>query len=425
MADNAQNDGVARSNTARDILREGSPEPPSEEARAMPSEPVAPEPDTPTTLREMFTSGREHRVITLDIAPAAIFKVLLTCLALMFVFKVWKVIILILFSLMLTAALNPVVRRLQKVFNRTWAVLAIVVGLIALIVGCLWLLVPSIYDQTVSIGHNAPGLAAKLQTILRQHHIRVNIQDQVAAFSTRITSAIPELLNVVTLVGEGIAAFVVVLVMAIYMLLEGPKVGAALARLLPVDRRLSAVKMVNEMSVQVGGYIRGQVIASLLAGVFSVILLYSLHIPNALALAVLAAVVDVLPLIGVLIATCAASLMALTAVSASKALIVLVLYLVYHQLESHVIIPQIYGSTLNLSLTVIVISILTGAELLGMAGIVLALPFAAATPSVLKFFHDWQEEHAEKDQGGGSDAAAAVVASGHPMPDTARSPKRA
>jgi predicted PurR-regulated permease PerM len=77
------------------------------------------------------------------------------------------------------------------------------------------------------------------------------------------------------------------------------------------------------------------------------------------------------------------------------ALAVLVGYVLYHQLESHVIVPRIYGDTMKLSASVIVIAILIGATLMGILGAILALPVAAAVPVVLRFVDEWRELESE------------------------------
>jgi predicted PurR-regulated permease PerM len=139
-----------------------------------------------------------------------------------------------------------------------------------------------------------------------------------------------------------------------------------------------------------------QIITSGLAGIFSFLLLYIVGVPGALALGALAVIADAIPLIGLLLALLPAALMALT-VSTAKAGIVVLAYLAYHQLEDHFIAPKVYGETLGLSLSVIVISILIGVELMGMTGAVLALPAAAVIRSLCTFYQKWQEAHNEEE----------------------------
>jgi len=120
------------------------------------------------------------------------------------------------------------------------------------------------------------------------------------------------------------------------------------------------------------------------------------RLDRALALAAIAAVADAVPIIGVLIALLPATLMALT-VSLAKAEIVVAAYLIYHQFESHLIGPRVYGQALGLRLSVVVISVLIGVELMGILGAVLALPVAAAIPSVIAYIQEYPERHSTEE----------------------------
>jgi predicted PurR-regulated permease PerM len=135
---------------------------------------------------------------------------------------------------------------------------------------------------------------------------------------------------------------------------------------------------------------RGQLITSALAGLFAYVLLGAFGVPEPLALAFLMAVTDAIPMVGPLIGTVPAVLMALTQ-GVPVALIVLAAYIAYHQIESHVLVPKIYGTTMSLSPSVIVIAILIGATLMGVLGALLALPVAAAVPVVLRHVEEWRE----------------------------------
>ena len=335
------------------------------------------------------TPPPKHRVM-FDIAPAAIFRIVFTLATFWFVMRIFPVLLLVILSLMLVATFNPLVRRWQARLGRSWAIVAVVTALIVAFLGTLALLIPPLVIQGAKVVENAPHYSDQIQKLLAQHNIHYNIQREVQQMSGKLTESTPEVMSILTSVVGAVAAFATVAILTIYLLIEGPDVGKALIRLLPRKERLHARRLVMEIGLQVGGYMRGQIITSALAGVFSFITCWAAGVPAAFALGALAAIADAVPLIGLLIALVPAALLALT-VSASKAGIVIVAYLVYHQLEDHFIAPKVYGSALGLSLSVIVISILIGVELMGMLGAVLALPVAAAIPSIIAFIQEWQE----------------------------------
>jgi predicted PurR-regulated permease PerM len=127
----------------------------------------------------------------------------------------------------------------------------------------------------------------------------------------------------------------------------------------------------------VGGFLRGQAITSLAIGVYTFLLLSIVGAPNPLAFAVLAAFADVIPLVGALIATVPPVAAALEE-SATMGLIVLIGLVAYQQFEDRYLAPRVYGRTLNLPPLIVLIAILAGAELLGIVGVLLALPLTAA-----------------------------------------------
>ncbi len=337
----------------------------------------------------------KHRV-TFDIAPAAIYRIGAAIAVVWLLIRIFPVIILVVLSLMLVAAFNPVVRKLQARLGRPGAIAAIISLIVVVFLGTLALLIPPLMSQGELIVHNAPHYAHQIQDTFSAHGIHVNILKQVEALTGKPAGASSQLVGVLSGAIGLIASFVTVAILTIYLLIEGPEFGTSVLRLLPRKERLSFRRLVMEIGEQVGGYMRGQMITSGLAGLFSFTTCLLLGIPNPLALGALAAIADAIPMIGLLIALVPAAIMALT-ISPSKAGIVVAVYLIYHQIEDHFIAPKVYGKALGLSLSIIVISILVGAELMGMLGAVLALPVAAAIPSLIKFIQEWQESQGASD----------------------------
>jgi predicted PurR-regulated permease PerM len=143
----------------------------------------------------------------------------------------------------------------------------------------------------------------------------------------------------------------------------------------------------------VGGYIRGQAITSGAIFVFTFVLLTVMGVPNALALAALAAIFDLIPLVGVYLVVLVVALPALL-VSVTTAVVVVGAMLLYQQFEDRVLVPRVYGAVLRLPTIAVVLAILAGAELLGIVGALLALPVAAAIRVVVEYFAEVRGESA-------------------------------
>lgn len=307
---------------------------------------------------------------------------------------VWPVLVLVLLSLMLVAMFNPLVRRLQRHLTRAWAITAVVIGCVATMAGLLVVVIPPLVRQARELMIHLPFYLTQIESAARQMHIPLRLHGTSLDLSKRAAAVGPEALNVLWTVFSSVTGVLTVAVLTTYLLIDGPRVASGLLRLLPRAQRLPARQMFAEIGLQVGGYMRGQIITSLLSGVFAYVLLRLCGVPEALSLACLMAVSDAIPMVGPLIGTVPAVLMALPR-GAPVALTVLAGYVLYHQLESHVLVPRIYGKTMSLSPSVVVIAILIGATLMGILGALLALPVAAAIPVVLRYVQEWHDRAEE------------------------------
>jgi predicted PurR-regulated permease PerM len=171
------------------------------------------------------------------------------------------------------------------------------------------------------------------------------------------------------------------------LLVDAPRLKRYAERFVPADRKPEFEHFVHALGRVVGGYVRGQLITSAIIGVYTMIVLLILQVPNPVAFGVLAAIADVIPLVGALIAVAPPTFAAFQE-SSTQALIVLGALLVYQQFEDRYLVPRIYGVTLNLPAIVVLLAVLMGGELLGVAGILLALPAAAAGRVVLDYYLD-------------------------------------
>jgi predicted PurR-regulated permease PerM len=165
--------------------------------------------------------------------------------------------------------------------------------------------------------------------------------------------------------------------LALYFLIDRDRLRGTLFSLLPRDYHLRLSRVLLSLQIIVGGYIRGQMITSALMAVFTFALLSVFGIRNALALAIFAGLANVLPYVGVVLATLpvviAAAPHGLVVVG-----VVLGAMLAYQELESRFIVPHVYGKALRLPSSIVLVALLVGGTLMGVVGALLALPVAAA-----------------------------------------------
>jgi len=200
---------------------------------------------------------------------------------------------------------------------------------------------------------------------------------------------------------EAMIGVVLVLVIAVYLLVEGRQMFEWLLAFAPEKNRPRIRRTACEASEVVLAYMRGQAITCFLCGGVALTTLLILHVPASLPLAVLAFVCDLVPVIGTIVMTAPAVLLAML-VSPAAAIIVFAVYMAYHFIESYFVIPRVYGKQMRLSTLTVLLAVTAGGALQGPVGAVLILPFVAVYPIVerlwlrTKLQDDTVERHEEQ-----------------------------
>ena len=179
-----------------------------------------------------------------------------------------------------------------------------------------------------------------------------------------------------------------------YMLLDGPRLVERFYAFLPESARPRWQRVGHEIYRTVGGYVTGNVVISVIAGVAAAIVLFALGSKYSVALAVVVAILDLVPLAGATMAAVIVSAVVFVELGWVKGVIIIVFFLLYQQLENHVLQPVIYGRTVQLSPLVVLISVLIGAELAGILGALAAIPVAGMVQAVGREFLRYRAETA-------------------------------
>jgi predicted PurR-regulated permease PerM len=184
---------------------------------------------------------------------------------------------------------------------------------------------------------------------------------------------------------NAVVAVLTIAFLTLFMLLEGPSWVERIYSLLPETSQPRWRRVGHEIYRTVGGYVTGNLAISFVAGVASTVVLLVLGVPYAVALGLLVAILDLVPLAG---ATIAAVIVATVGFlhSITAGVVLIVFFIVYQQFENHVLQPLVYGRTVQLSPLVVLIAVLMGAKLAGVVGALGAIPIAGSIQVVLL---DW------------------------------------
>ncbi len=328
--------------------------------------------------------------LELRISWATLLKVAAALLAGWACVRLWTTVELLFFGALIAIALSPVVRALEKRHvSRGRAVLLLAVGAVFLGGAFVFFVLPPLVEQLSAMWKGLPALRGSVSRSLEHGGLpaRVVLPLLDLPYSQEVDAwfARPLVWGPPTFRTAG--AVVIVLVVSLYLLLDGPRVVAWLLAYAPRAHRRRMGDMVPELFAVVQGYTTGQLIASSLFAAFAFSALAAAGVPGAVPLALLAAVCDVIPVAGIIVVTAVAALSALT-VSPSLALLVAALFVAYHLFEAYMLLPRLYGSRLRLSTLTVLLAVLAGGTLGGISGAILALPLVAAYPVVEKHWLD-------------------------------------
>jgi predicted PurR-regulated permease PerM len=204
---------------------------------------------------------------------------------------------------------------------------------------------------------------------------------------SRLTIGAGAALTVTKSVLTAVAATLTIVFMTFFMLLEGPHWVERVMGLIPEEQQPRWRRVGHDIYRTVGGYVTGNLLISLIAGVSSGIVLWLVDVPFVVALGLLVGIFDLIPLAGATIAAVVCVLVAIAASGTTAAIIVAVFFIAYQQLENHLIQPLVYGRTVQLSPLAVLVSVLVGAQIAGILGALAAIPIAGAIQVVLI---DWR-----------------------------------
>lgn len=324
----------------------------------------------------------------IDISLATIMKIVLVILGIWFLFIISEIVVLFFFALILVAALSPLVEKMSKFIPRSLAVGLLVVVFIGALVGIGFLIVPLLVIEIKQLAMNLPVITSKLGPLYHSiqvsmgnyQEVLLNISSQIGKLTTNIYT---------TTIGfiSGIVAFLTVIILAFYMLVGKESIDTYANNFISDEKRERASKILNKISTKMSQWLGGHLFLMLIVGLLDGIALLSLGIPYALILAIWGALCEIIPYLGPWLGAIPAVLIAFT-VSPLVALLVAIAYIAIQLLESNFLAPKIIGKAVGLSPVIVILSLLAGAKLMGLIGVLVAVPVAAII-SVIIF--EWPE----------------------------------
>ncbi|GAB3756241.1 AI-2E family transporter [Microlunatus parietis] len=307
-----------------------------------------------------------------------------------------SVLILILVAMFIALGLNPMVELLRKRVRRRWlAVLIVVLGLLVVLGLASFAIVPVFTQQITNLVVQAPTI---LSDLLRNPQIDAfDQQYQVISNLTQFLGSgawVNQLFGGILGAGQIVIGAVfsgfTLLILTLWFLASLPAIKAGIYRLAPASKRDRVAELGDMVSDRIGSYLSGLFVVVTCAGIGSFVFLWivGIWVPElrnfALALAVLVALFDFIPMIGPPIAAVIVCVIAFVQ-SPVSGIAAVIYYLIYLQFESYVLSPRVMKRSVNVPGALVVIAALIGGTLLGVVGALIAVPTAAA---VLLLLHE-------------------------------------
>ncbi|MEP7331631.1 MAG: AI-2E family transporter [Terracoccus sp.] len=296
------------------------------------------------------------------------------------------VITLLVISFFLTLSLNPLVEALtRRRLARGWSVAVVSLGALGVLALILWVVIPPVAAQSTELANNAPGYLSDLlkdhwvQDMDHRYQVIAKIQEEVdkrVADGNLWVGVFGGVLDIGKVILSGVFGVLTVFVLTLYFLASLPSIKHAAYSVVPASRRPRVISLSEEIMRRVGSYAIGQVCVAAINAFFAWIMMTLIGLRFAAVLAVAVGLLGLIPMVG---ATLGATVVALVAFfdEPKKALIVIVYFVVYQQIENYAVMPRIMQRTVSVPGVLTVVAALIGGTLGGIVGALLAIPVAA------------------------------------------------
>jgi predicted PurR-regulated permease PerM len=313
-------------------------------------------------------------------------------------YRFYQIVFILFIAILMGTVIRPVVTWLhRRGLPRIVGIILVFLLLLVLLIGFVLLLFPLIVEQGTTIAAAVPGYYQSLRGWM------VNYPNQlIVRLSEFLPAALPSLVPVqqtgpqmlasaeqafgyVSLAAKVIFMATALLLLVFHWTLDGPRTIQSLLMLVPKGQRQSISELVSAIETKVGFYIAGQGVLCLVIGVMALVAYLLIGLPNALALAFVAGVLEAIPTIGPLLGAIPAALVALS-IAPAKLVWVIVATVVIQQLENSLLVPRVMRKAVGVNPFVTLLAFFAFSSLFGIAGALMAIPIAAILQLLLDRF---------------------------------------
>lgn len=330
-----------------------------------------------------------------EISTKSLLKVAIMIGAIVLLYLIRNVLVALFVALVISASLDPLVDKLERKKIPRWvSAIFFIVVIISMIALIIFLMIPPVQEQIQQLKNNLPAIFDSYDNF-KELAVKYNFidssQSMLATLGERLTGFTQGAVSTISGALSGIITFITVIVLSVYLVIQEDGIKRFFKSILPFKYRPYVINLVDKVQVKIGQWLRGQLILMLIIGVLTWIGLAIMGVHYSLLLAVLAGLLEIVPIIGIPIALIPAVAIAFFQ-SPILAVFVVLLYILIQQFENHLLVPKIMQQAVGLNPVFVILALLIGYELAGVLGVLLSVPAATAVSVFVRDFYDYRKK---------------------------------
>jgi len=341
--------------------------------------------------------------ILINISSGTIIRTILFLLLIVFLFFFRDLVLIILTAIVIASSVEPLAKWFMRMkIPRVLAVIFVYLGAIGLFVGLFMTFVPLILEEASNLSETIPQYMDSIdfwpsinnsgflsESAIENLSSSFSFNEIISGLKSVVDNTFSGFWQMASSIFGGLLSFILIIVFSFYFAVQEYGIANFLKIVTPIEHEKYIIDLWKRSQLKIGRWMQGQILLALFIGILVYLGLMILGVKYALLLAILAAVTELIPLFGPILAAIPAILIGFLDGGTTLGLMVLGLYVIIQQFENHLIYPLVVKKVVGVPPLMVIIALLIGAQLAGFLGIIIAVPVAAA---LMEFVNDIEKD---------------------------------
>lgn len=334
-----------------------------------------------------------EEVKKIEISWASFWRLILLLIILALIYVLRSIFVMLFVAIIIAAAFSPLVDRFEKKrIPRFLGAIAIYLFILILLAIVLYFSFPIVYEQILNIGSLLPGFSEKILGSATTSQMGEKILDFLATYQGSLFEDAGKFFAILFNLGGGIVSVVTVFLISFYLLIKKDGVADFIKFVLPISIEEPVLKIWYRSKLRLGKWLRTQILLSGFIGIMVLAAMLILGVKYAFILALFAALCELVPVVGPILAGIVATVIALTQ-SVPLALWTALVFILIQRLENDILIPLVMKKTVGFNPVIVIVGLLVGAKLGGVIGVLIALPTIIVIEETIKEINNKKQYH--------------------------------